>query len=159
MRSESRRERNLFRLAARAVTGLLALALLLVASSVMAAEAPPVDYRSFFGGDSRLLVWEVYSASPVMGNNMMGGAFSWTFIIQAVLIGILFVGGNYYLWAGMGRIAGGEPLPVQARQGAHHQDRREPLQALVHLDELRAPPHRVGLLRNALRTCECGCAL
>ena len=51
---------------------------------------------------------EVYSASPVMGNNMMGGAFSWGFIIQAVLIGMLFVGGNYYLWTGMGRISGAE---------------------------------------------------
>ncbi|MEK7362596.1 MAG: cytochrome ubiquinol oxidase subunit I [candidate division NC10 bacterium] len=51
---------------------------------------------------------EVYSASPVMGNNMMGGAFSWGFIIQAVLIGMLFIGGNYYLWAGMGRIGGAE---------------------------------------------------
>ncbi|MBI2525751.1 MAG: cytochrome ubiquinol oxidase subunit I [Candidatus Rokubacteria bacterium] len=51
---------------------------------------------------------EVYSASPVMGNNMMGGAFSWSFIIQAVLIGMLFVGGNYYLWTGMGRISGAE---------------------------------------------------
>ncbi|MBI3077334.1 MAG: cytochrome ubiquinol oxidase subunit I [Deltaproteobacteria bacterium] len=51
---------------------------------------------------------EVYSASPVMGNNMMGGAFSWPFIIQAVLIGMLFIGGNYYLWAGMVRIAGAE---------------------------------------------------
>ncbi len=51
---------------------------------------------------------EVYSSSPVMGNNMMGGAFSWSFIIQAVLIGILFIGGNYYLWIGMGRIAGAE---------------------------------------------------
>ncbi|MFQ5847027.1 MAG: cytochrome ubiquinol oxidase subunit I [Candidatus Methylomirabilales bacterium] len=51
---------------------------------------------------------EVYSASPVMGNNMMGGAFSWTFIIQAILIGMLFIGGNYYLWSGMGRISGAE---------------------------------------------------
>jgi hypothetical protein len=51
---------------------------------------------------------EVYSASPVMGNNMMGGAFSWSFIIQAVLIGMLFIGGNYYLWVGMGRISGAE---------------------------------------------------
>jgi len=51
---------------------------------------------------------EVYSASPLMGNNMMGGAFSWGFIIQALLIGILFVGGNYYLWIGMGRIPGAE---------------------------------------------------
>ena len=51
---------------------------------------------------------EVYSASPVMGNNMMGGAFSWTFIIQAALIGMLFVGANYYLWLGMERIPGAE---------------------------------------------------
>ncbi len=51
---------------------------------------------------------EVYSASPVMGNIMMGGAFSWTFIIQAILIGMLFIGGNYYLWNGMSRIKGAE---------------------------------------------------
>ena len=40
---------------------------------------------------------EVYSASAVMGNTMMGGAFSWTFILQAVLIGILFIGGGWAL--------------------------------------------------------------
>ena len=51
---------------------------------------------------------EVYSASAVMGNNMMGGAFSWTFIIQAILIGGLFIGSNYYLWIGMHRIPGAE---------------------------------------------------
>ena len=51
---------------------------------------------------------EVYSASPVMGNNMMGGTFSWTFIVQAILIGALFIGANYYLWVGMGRIRGAE---------------------------------------------------
>ncbi len=51
---------------------------------------------------------EVYSSSPVMGNNMMGGAFSWTFIIQATLVGLLFVLANYYLWIGMGRIPGAE---------------------------------------------------
>ena len=51
---------------------------------------------------------EIYSASPVMGNIMMGGAFSWTFIIQAILIGMLFIGGNYYLWNGMSRIKGAE---------------------------------------------------
>ncbi len=51
---------------------------------------------------------EVYSYSPVMGNNMMGGAFSWTFIMQAVLIGMLFIGANYYLWVGMQRIEGAE---------------------------------------------------
>jgi cytochrome bd-type quinol oxidase subunit 1 len=51
---------------------------------------------------------EVYSTSAVMGNNMMGGAFSWTFIIQAILIGGLFIGSNYYLWIGMHRIPGSE---------------------------------------------------
>ena len=51
---------------------------------------------------------EVYSVSPVMGNNMMGGDFSWAFIIQAMLVGLLFILGNYYLWSGMRRIPGAE---------------------------------------------------
>ena len=51
---------------------------------------------------------EVYSVSAVMGNNMMGGAFSWTFILQAILVGTLFIGSNYYLWLGMERIPGSE---------------------------------------------------
>ncbi|MFQ5797610.1 MAG: cytochrome ubiquinol oxidase subunit I [Bacteroidota bacterium] len=51
---------------------------------------------------------EIYSFSAVMGNNMMGGTFSWTFIIQAILIGMLFVGANYYLWTGMSRIPGSQ---------------------------------------------------
>jgi hypothetical protein len=41
---------------------------------------------------------------------MMGGAFSWLFIIQAVLIGNLFLAANYYLWLGMGRVEGVQPL-------------------------------------------------
>ena len=51
---------------------------------------------------------EVYSQSAVMGNNMMGGDFSWTFIIQAMLVGSLFIISNYYLWSGMTRIPGAE---------------------------------------------------
>ena len=35
---------------------------------------------------------------------MMGGIFSWLFIIQAVLIGVLFLSANYYLWLGIERI-------------------------------------------------------
>ncbi|MEE9518633.1 MAG: cytochrome ubiquinol oxidase subunit I [bacterium] len=62
----------------------------------------PLPFAGYFLGR------EVYSASAVMGNNMMGGTFSWTFIIQALLIGILFIGANYYLWTGMERIAGAE---------------------------------------------------
>ena len=51
---------------------------------------------------------EVYSASAIMGNNMMGGAFSWTFIIQGMGIGGLLLMSNWYLWMGMGRIPGAE---------------------------------------------------
>ena len=36
----------------------------------------------------------------------MGGVFAWLFIIQAVLIGALFLSANYYLWCGMGRSDG-----------------------------------------------------
>ncbi len=38
----------------------------------------------------------------------MGGTFSWLFIIQAVLIGNLFLAANYYLWVSMERIPGAE---------------------------------------------------
>ncbi len=39
---------------------------------------------------------------------MMGGDFSWTFIIQAMRVGSLFIISNYYLWSGMTRIPGAE---------------------------------------------------
>src|SRR5207342_945460 len=32
------------------------------------------------------------------------------FIVQAVLIGNLFLAANYYLWLGMGRVEGAQPL-------------------------------------------------
>ncbi len=51
---------------------------------------------------------EIYMFNNTMGINMMGSLFSWLFIIQAVMIGILFIGANYYLWSGMGRIQGAE---------------------------------------------------
>jgi cytochrome bd-type quinol oxidase subunit 1 len=52
------------------------------------------------------LAKEIYAFSQTLGLTMMGGAFSWLFIIQAVLIGNLFLAVNYYLWLGMGRIEG-----------------------------------------------------
>jgi len=52
------------------------------------------------------LAKEIYAFSQTLGLTMMGGAFSWLFIIQAVLIGNLFLAVNYYLWLGMGRIDG-----------------------------------------------------
>jgi cytochrome bd-type quinol oxidase subunit 1 len=56
------------------------------------------------------LAKEIYAYSQTLGLTMMGGAFSWLFIIQAVLIGNLFLAANYYLWLGMGRVAGEQPL-------------------------------------------------
>jgi len=49
---------------------------------------------------------EIYAFSQNLGMTLMGGAFSWLFIIQAVLIGMLFLGANFYLWVGMERIEG-----------------------------------------------------
>jgi cytochrome bd-type quinol oxidase subunit 1 len=54
------------------------------------------------------LASEIYAFSQTMGLTMMGGAFSWLFIIQAVLIGNLFLFANWYLWLGMGRVQGAE---------------------------------------------------
>lgn len=62
----------------------------------------PLPFAGYFLGR------EIYSASPVMGNVMMGGAFSWTFIFQAILVGLMFVIANYYLWIGMDRIEGSQ---------------------------------------------------
>lgn len=51
---------------------------------------------------------EIYEYNQQMGITMMGGFMSWLWIIQAFLIGVLFLAANYYLWLGLGRIPGGE---------------------------------------------------
>src|SRR5215510_256189 len=51
---------------------------------------------------------EIYAFNQTMGITMMGGFMSWLWIIQAILIGVLFMGSNYYLWLGMERIPGSE---------------------------------------------------
>ena len=51
---------------------------------------------------------EIYEYNQQMGITMMGGFMSWLWIIQAFLIGVLFLAGNYYLWVGMQRIPGAE---------------------------------------------------
>jgi cytochrome bd-type quinol oxidase subunit 1 len=51
---------------------------------------------------------EIYEYNQQMGITMMGGFMSWLWIIQAFLIGVLFLAANYYLWIGLGRIPGGE---------------------------------------------------
>ena len=73
-----------------------------IANFVAIAALIPLPFAGYYLGR------EVYSTSAVMGNNMMGGDFSWTFIIQAILVGSLFLISNYYLWSGMTRIPGAE---------------------------------------------------
>lgn len=51
---------------------------------------------------------EIYEYNFQMGVTMMGGFMSWLWIVQAVLIGVLFLAANYYLWIGMQRIPGSE---------------------------------------------------
>ncbi|MBI1722418.1 MAG: cytochrome ubiquinol oxidase subunit I [Gemmatimonadetes bacterium] len=51
---------------------------------------------------------EFYEYNQQLGITMMGGFMSWLWILQAFLIGVLFLAGNYYLWIGMGRIPGAE---------------------------------------------------
>jgi cytochrome bd-type quinol oxidase subunit 1 len=51
---------------------------------------------------------EIYEYDQSMGITMMGGFMSWLWVIQAFLIAVLFLAGNYYLWVGMGRIPGAE---------------------------------------------------
>ena len=43
-----------------------------------------------------------------MGVTMRGGLLSWLFVVQAMTVGVLFLGINYYIWQSMGRIQGGE---------------------------------------------------
>src|SRR5207302_29336 len=51
---------------------------------------------------------EIYQYDQSMGITMMGGFMCWLWVIQAFLIAVLFLTGNYYLWIGMGRIPGAE---------------------------------------------------
>ncbi|MBM4120422.1 MAG: hypothetical protein FJ248_05925 [Nitrospira sp.] len=53
------------------------------------------------------LMKSVYAFRQSMGVTMMGGLLTWLFVVQALLIGVLFLGINYYLWQSMGRLQGG----------------------------------------------------
>lgn len=54
------------------------------------------------------LMKSVFVFRQTMGVTMMGGLLTWLFVVQALLIGVLFLGINYYLWQSMARIKGGE---------------------------------------------------
>ena len=58
---------------------------------------------------------EIYAYDQQLGITMMGGFLSWLWIIQAILIGIIFLSSNYYLWIGMERIPGAERYRMYTR--------------------------------------------
>ncbi len=62
----------------------------------------PLPFAGYYLG------FEIYGFNQQLGIYMMGGVLSWLFIVQAVLIGALFLAANYYLWLGMDRIEGSE---------------------------------------------------
>jgi len=70
------------------------------ANFIAIAALLPLPFAGYY------LTAEMYAYSQQMGITLMGGVFAWIFIIQAVLIGALFLSANYYLWCGMGRSEG-----------------------------------------------------
>ncbi len=54
------------------------------------------------------LMKAVFTFRQSMGMTMMGGLLSWLFVVQALLVGALFLGINYYLWQATGRFQKGE---------------------------------------------------
>ncbi|MGQ0685480.1 cytochrome ubiquinol oxidase subunit I [Bradyrhizobium sp.] len=73
-----------------------------VGSFIAIAAFIPLPFAGYWLGR------EIYQFSEQMGVSMMGGGFSWLWILQAVLIGSLFFAANAYLWLGMERIPGAE---------------------------------------------------
>ena len=73
-----------------------------VAMFIAVAFLIPLPFAGYY------LMREVYAYRQQMGITLMGGLLAWLFIIQAVLIGALFLTTNYYLWQGMERMRGAE---------------------------------------------------
>jgi cytochrome bd-type quinol oxidase subunit 1 len=54
------------------------------------------------------LMRSVYEFRQQLGVTMMGGMLTWMFVLQAIVVGALFIGANYYLWQGMARMPGAD---------------------------------------------------
>ncbi len=52
--------------------------------------------------------FELFAFSATYGVTLMGGVLSWLFIIQAIVIAVLFIGAAYYSWLGLLRIPGSD---------------------------------------------------
>jgi cytochrome bd-type quinol oxidase subunit 1 len=54
------------------------------------------------------LMRAVFEFRQHMGVTMMGGMLSWLFVLQAIMVGVLFLGINYYIWQSLARLKTGE---------------------------------------------------
>ncbi len=77
-----------------------------IASYIAVIALLPLPFAGYW------LTAEIYAYSQQMGITLMGGLFGWIFVIQAVIIGALFLSINYYLWCAMKRNPGGERYTV-----------------------------------------------
>jgi cytochrome d ubiquinol oxidase subunit I len=73
-----------------------------IGSFIAVAAFIPLPFAGYYLGR------EIYAYSQQMGVSMMGGSFAQLWILQAILIGALFLAINLYLWLAMARIPGGE---------------------------------------------------
>jgi len=73
-----------------------------IAMAIAVAFLIPLPFAGYW------LMREVYAYRQQMGITLMGGLLAWLFIIQATMIGILFLSTNYYLWQALGRMRGAE---------------------------------------------------
>lgn len=69
---------------------------------VMVCALLPMPFAGYW------LMRSVFEFRQEMGMTMMGGLLSWLFVVQAVTIGALFLGINYYIWQSLGRFHDGE---------------------------------------------------
>lgn len=69
---------------------------------VMVCALLPMPFAGYW------LMRAVFEFRQEMGVTMMGGLLSWLFVVQAITIGALFLGINYYIWQSMRRVRGGE---------------------------------------------------
>jgi len=54
------------------------------------------------------LMRAVFEFRQYMGVTMMGGMLSWLFVLQAITVGVLFLGINYYVWQSLARLQAGD---------------------------------------------------
>ena len=54
------------------------------------------------------LMRAVFEFRQHMGVTMMGGMLSWLFVLQAITVGVLFLGINYYIWQSLARLQAGD---------------------------------------------------